>query len=62
MEAITKLKSFILQSHRVWKVLKKPTMEEFKGIAKIAALGVLIIGVIGFLIADIMKFVLQIFG
>ena len=57
-----KLKSFFLQSTRVWHVLKKPTMEEFKTIAKVSALGILVIGAIGFIIGDGMKFLSTIFG
>jgi len=53
----TKLKSFIVQSTRVWHVLKKPTNEEFKTIAKVAALGILAIGLVGFVISDIIKLV-----
>lgn len=51
----TKIHSFFLQSKRVWHVLRKPTNEEFKTIAKVSAIGILIIGVMGFLIADIIK-------
>ena len=50
-----KLKSFFLQSKRVWHVLRKPTGEEFKSIAKVAAIGILIIGAGGFIISDFMK-------
>lgn len=51
----TKLKSFFVQCQRVWHVLRKPTGEEFKTIAKVSALGILAIGFIGFFIADVMK-------
>lgn len=51
----TKLGSFIVQCRRVWQVLRKPTMEEFKAIAKVSAIGILIIGAAGFLISDILK-------
>lgn len=57
-----KIKSFIIQSKRVWHVLRKPTMEEFKAIAKVAAIGILIIGAGGFVIADLMKIMGGIFG
>ncbi|MBS3091952.1 protein translocase SEC61 complex subunit gamma [Candidatus Pacearchaeota archaeon] len=40
---------------RVWHVLKKPTKEEFWTVAKVSALGILAIGLIGFLISLIMK-------
>ncbi len=47
------LKSFIIQSLRVWKILKKPTREEFKIIAKVSVIGVLVLGAAGFLISDL---------
>lgn len=50
-----KLKSFFGQCKRVWAVLKKPTSQEFKSISKISALGILAIGLVGFLIGAIMK-------
>jgi len=53
--AITeKIKSFLMQCIRVWHILRKPTNEEFKSISKIAALGVLAIGVIGFIISVVL--------
>jgi len=50
-----KLKSFITQSRRVWRILKKPSSEEFKLISKVSALGILLLGLIGFIISTIMK-------
>ena len=50
-----KLKSFFIKSKRVWAALKKPTMQEFKMTAKIAALGIAAVGIIGFLISLIMN-------
>ena len=58
----TRLVGFILQSKRVWHVLRKPTGEEFKAIAKVSAIGVLIIGAIGFAISDVIKFIAGIFS
>jgi protein transport protein SEC61 subunit gamma-like protein len=49
-----KLKSFFGKCKRVWMVLKKPTKEEFTKVAKVSAVGILIIGVIGFIISLIM--------
>ena len=46
----TKLKSFILESIRVFKITKKPSGTEFKTIVKVSALGIAIIGCLGFLI------------
>ena len=57
-----KIGSFFIQSKRVWHILKKPTNEEFKSIAKVSALGVLVLGALGFLIADIITFVQSFFG
>ena len=61
MNLIERLKAFVVQSKRVWHVLRKPTMEEFKSIAKISAIGILIIGLIGFIISDALKFMERIF-
>ncbi len=55
MELGSRLKSFILQSKRVWHVLKKPSGLEFKTISKVAAIGILIIGALGFVISDGIK-------
>jgi len=61
MELLTKLKSFVLQSKRVWHVLRKPTGQEFKTVAKVSAIGILVIGAVGFLIADGIKIVKNFF-
>ena len=50
-----KIKSFVLQSKRVWHVLKKPSSIEYKTVAKVSAIGILIIGAIGFAIADLIE-------
>ncbi len=49
------LKSFAAKCKRVWMVLKKPTKETFLQVAKVSAVGILIIGFIGFAISLIMK-------
>ena len=51
----TKLKSWYYQYMRVWKLLKRPTMEEFKTISKVSIVGLLLIGALGFVISIIMK-------
>lgn len=56
-EMMIKLKSFMAQCGRVWHLLRKPTMEEFKSVSKISAIGLGIIGLLGFAIAAIMSFV-----
>ncbi|MEK6852719.1 MAG: protein translocase SEC61 complex subunit gamma [Nanoarchaeota archaeon] len=43
-------RSFLLQSKRVWQVTRKPTGEEFRIVAKVSALGIAIIGLLGFVI------------
>ena len=40
---------------RVWRLLKKPSMEEFKTISKVSVVGLLVIGAVGFVISVIMK-------
>ncbi len=55
MAIVENIKSFVLQSVRVWKILKKPTMEELTSIAKISALGILAIGAIGFAISSAIR-------
>ena len=62
MEMLRKLGSFIVQSKRVWHLLKKPSAFEFKSIAKVSALGILAIGAIGFLVADVVKLIENFFG
>ena len=46
----SKLKSFFLQSKRVLKITKKPGKEEYKITLKVSGLGILLIGLIGFII------------
>jgi len=45
-----KFKSFCLECWRVLKITKKPTKEEFKTIVKVSGIGILLIGLIGFII------------
>ena len=53
---IESLKSFVLKSKRVWMIMKKPTRKEFEVVSKISAVGILILGVFGFLIAIIVSY------
>jgi protein transport protein SEC61 subunit gamma-like protein len=57
MEIKEKFNSFVAQCVRVWHLLRKPTMEEFKAVSKISAIGLGIIGLLGFLITIIMSFI-----
>ena len=45
-----KIKRFFKETIRVLRITKKPNKEEFKSIVKVTGLGILIIGLIGFLI------------
>ncbi len=47
------LKQFIKECRRVWSITKKPTNEEYQVIIKVAGLGILAIGLIGFLVSII---------
>ncbi|MEK6842845.1 MAG: protein translocase SEC61 complex subunit gamma [Nanoarchaeota archaeon] len=48
-------KSFLLKCKRVWHILKKPTMDEFWMVTKISALGIAVIGVLGFAISIVVN-------
>ena len=54
-----KLKSFIYKCRIVLRVTKKPTKEEFYTIVKVSALGMVIIGAIGFVIQIAKQLLLQ---
>ena len=44
----TKLRSFALECRRVLTVTKKPTKDELMNIVKVAGIGIILIGLIGF--------------
>jgi protein translocase SEC61 complex gamma subunit len=48
-------KSEFFRYLRVWNLLKKPNMKEFKTVAGVSALGLLIIGGIGFIVSTIIR-------
>jgi len=48
-----KAKRFFKESIRVLKITKKPNMMEFKTIVKASGLGMIIIGLVGFIISMI---------
>lgn len=56
MELWNRTKSFMIKCRRVWSVLKKPTKEEFEQVTKVSAIGIAILGVIGFIISIIIGF------
>ena len=51
MEWLGRTGSFFLKCKRVWHVLKKPTKKEFEQVTKVSAIGIAILGLIGFLIS-----------
>lgn len=55
MNFLVKFKNFVFKCTRVWKITRKPTKEEFKTIAKASLIGILVIGLVGFLIATFMS-------
>jgi protein transport protein SEC61 subunit gamma-like protein len=52
---IENLKLFAAKSKRVWLVLKKPSKQEFEMVAKVSAIGVVILGVLGFVVSILVK-------
>lgn len=50
-----KTKDFIKKCKRVWHTLKKPSKKEFEQVSKISAIGILLLGIIGFTISLLMK-------
>jgi len=51
------IKSFIKQCIRVWQLMKKPDRKEFTTIAKVSAIGLILIGLIGYVISLIIEFI-----
>ncbi len=53
------LASFFLKCKRVWHTLKKPGKKEYWMIAKVSAIGILILGTLGFLLSGILKYIIR---
>ena len=49
-QLLAKLKDFVRECKRVLRITKKPSKDEFKNIIKVSSIGILLIGLIGFLI------------
>lgn len=47
---LTRFKTFLKECKRVFIITRKPSTKEFKSIVKVTAIGIALIGVIGFLI------------
>ena len=54
---LSRLKSFYGECVRVFRITKKPSKEEYKAIVKVSGLGILLIGLIGFIIHVIDQFI-----
>jgi len=52
-------KSFLMKCKRVWYILRKPTRKEFESVAKVSAIGILVIGAVGFILSIIMSFFIK---
>lgn len=52
-----KIKTFTNQCVRVWHLMSKPSSYEFKTVAKVSALGLCLIGLLGFIITIVMNFI-----
>ncbi|MDO8480398.1 MAG: protein translocase SEC61 complex subunit gamma [Nanoarchaeota archaeon] len=50
MQALVKLKSFGIECLRVLRVTRKPTKQEYWTVAKAAALGMGLVGLLGFVV------------
>lgn len=50
-----KFKDFVKECVRVLKITKKPSKQEFGSIVKVTGLGILVIGLMGFLIHIVMN-------
>lgn len=48
-------KSFALKCKRVWVSLKKPSRKEFEQVTKVSAIGIALLGIMGFLISIIIN-------
>ena len=55
MELWIKSKTFFIKCRRVWHALKKPTRKEYEQVAKVSAIGIVLLGIIGFLVSLVMK-------
>ena len=49
MEIKYKIKNFFAECKRVFRITKKPTKDEYFAVSKVSAIGILIMGLIGFI-------------
>jgi len=53
------LTSFFLKCKRVWHALKKPSKKEYWMVAKVSAIGILVLGILGFILSGILKYIIR---
>ncbi|MEM1577750.1 MAG: protein translocase SEC61 complex subunit gamma [Candidatus Pacearchaeota archaeon] len=56
---LNKIKDFFIQCKRVWIVTRKPEKHEINLISKVSAIGIIIIGILGFIISLIIELILK---
>jgi len=56
MSLFISLKDFLIKCKRVWTITKKPSGLEFKMVAKASAIGILVVGFIGFIVSTAIRF------
>ncbi|MCX6710202.1 MAG: protein translocase SEC61 complex subunit gamma [Candidatus Woesearchaeota archaeon] len=49
-DSMKRIKTFVIECRRVLQITKKPSRQEFSAIVKVAGLGMIAIGAIGFVI------------
>jgi len=54
-----RFRHFVFECLRVLKITKKPTRVEFRTVVKVSGLGIILIGLIGFLVTMIRQFVFK---
>jgi protein transport protein SEC61 subunit gamma-like protein len=59
LKLLIKLKSFFKECKRVFQITKKPSAKEFKTIVKVSAIGIAVIGIIGFIVSIISQIIMK---
>jgi len=59
MDVVQNTKSFFVKCTRVWHALRKPSKQEYQQTAKVSAVGIVILGIIGFIVSIIMNAFIQ---
>ena len=62
MQLYGRLRKFVAECRRVLKVTRKPTWVEYTTLAKVTGLGILVIGMLGFLLTFAKQIITLFFG